>query len=81
VLETPNIDGALLAGLQIAASDTEVGRGADHAAGQAQRVVGQDGLGRPVVVLGRDTANEGLDIQLGRTRLLARGVGTFQASR
>ncbi len=31
-----------------------------------------------LLYLGRDTADEALDVQLGRTRLLTRGVGTFQ---
>ena len=41
----------LLRGVQITTAHTEVGGGADHAAGQPQGVVTQDGLGGPIVVL------------------------------
>ena len=67
----------LLRGVQIAAPDAEVGGGADHAAGQAQGVVAQDGLGGAVVVLVGDGGDEGLDIQLCGTGLLTRSICTL----
>ena len=51
-----------------------------HAAGEPDGVVGQDGLGGAVVVLGGDGADEALDVELGRAGLLAGGVGAFQTA-
>ena len=44
VLAAADVDGALPGRGQVAAADAEVARGAHHAAGQAKRVVRQDGL-------------------------------------
>ena len=70
----------LLRSVQITSSHTEVGGGADHAAGQPQGVVTQYGLGGPVVVLVGDGRDEALHVQLGRTGLLAGSVRTLQTS-
>ncbi len=80
MLEPADVDGALLAGRQVAPAHAQVRRGTHHAAGEAQRVVGQDGLGRAVVVLGGDAADEALDVELRGARLLARGVRALQTS-
>ena len=71
----------LLRGVQITTAHTEVGGGADHAAGQPQGVVTQDGLGGTIVVLVGDGRDEALHVQLGRTGLLAWSIRTFQTSR
>lgn len=70
----------LLRSIQITSAHTEVGGGADHAAGQPQGVVTQDGLGGTVVVLVGDGRDEALHVQLGGAGLLAGSVRTFQAS-
>lgn len=51
MLQTPDIDSALLACVQVAASDAEVAGGTDHATGQTQRVVREDRLRCSIVVL------------------------------
>ena len=71
----------LLRSIQITPSHTEVRGGANHATGQTQGVVAQDGLGRAVVVLVGDGGDEALHVQLGRTGLLAGSIRTFQTSR
>ena len=80
VLQPADVDGPLLRGVEVAAADAEVGGGADHAAGEAQGVVAEDGLGGAVVVLVGDGGDEGLDVQLGGAGLLARRVRTLQTS-
>ena len=39
VLQTSNVDGALLGLIEVASTDAEVARGTHHAARQAQRIV------------------------------------------
>ena len=51
VLEASDIDRTLLGRVEVAAADAEVGGRADHAAGEAQGVVTEDGLGGSVVIL------------------------------
>lgn len=51
-----------------------------HSTSEPEGIVGQDGLGCPIVVLGGDAADEGLDVELGGAGLLARGIGALQAA-
>ena len=52
LLQTSNVDGTLLRGVEIAPTHTEVRGRAHHSAGKAQRVVREDVLTGPIVVLG-----------------------------
>ncbi len=79
VLEAADVDRALLAGLEVASTDAEVRGRADHAASEAEGVVREDGSCSTIVVLGRDTPDERLDVELGGAGLLAGGVGAFEA--
>lgn len=58
VLQAADVDRPLLGGVQIAAAHAQVRGRADHAAGEAQRIVRQDGLGGAVVVLNIIKRNE-----------------------
>lgn len=51
VLESSDVDGALLRGVQVAAPDAEVAGGTHHAARQPQRIVRQDRFSCSVVIL------------------------------
>jgi len=51
LLQTADVDGALLRGVEVTASGTEVGRRTDHSAAQAERIVREYGARRAVVVL------------------------------
>ena len=53
LLQTAYVDGPLLTGVQVTASNTEVAGRTHHAARQAQRVVREYRLGRTIVVLAR----------------------------
>ena len=78
LLETSDVDRALLGRVQVTASHTQVAGGTHHAAGESQWVVGEDSLRSSVVVLGSDAGDEGLDVDLGGTALLAGGVGALE---
>ena len=51
MLQTPDVNGPFFRGVEVAAAHTEVRRGANHAAGETQGVVRENGLGRSIVVL------------------------------
>lgn len=53
MLKTSDVDGSLLGSVKVAATDTEVRRGADHAAGESQRIVGENCARGSIVVLQR----------------------------
>ena len=58
VLETTDVYRSLFGRVEVAAAHAEVRGRTDHAAGQTQGVVTQDGLGGAVVVLVRDGSDE-----------------------
>lgn len=51
VLEASDVDGAFLGLVEVAASNAEIARGADHTARKTKRVVRKDHLGSSIVVL------------------------------
>ena len=51
LLETPNVDGTLLRGIEVATTHTQVTGRTHHSTRQPQGVVGEDGLGSTIVVL------------------------------
>ena len=51
LLKTPDIDGAFLRSVQVAAAHAEIRGRTHHSASETERVVGEDELGRAVVVL------------------------------
>ena len=59
LLQPPNVNGPLLRGVEVAPADTEVTGGADHPTGEAKGIVGEDGFGCPIVVLGMEGGREG----------------------
>lgn len=80
LLQAANVDGARLGGLQIAAADAQITGGTDHAAGQAERIVREDGLGGAIEILVGNGRDEALDVQLRGTGLLAGRIGALEAA-
>ena len=80
LLEPVNLDCTLLGLAYVAVSCAELTDGAELAASQTERVVGQDHLRGTIPVLVLDVIDETLDVNGGGAALLARGVVTLEAA-
>lgn len=77
MLKSANVNRSFLGRIKITSAYAKVTGWTNHAAGEAERIVRQDRLGRTIIIPVRDRGDEGFDIQLRGTGFLARCIDAF----